>query len=146
MTIQIIARNKRASYEYSLIAKVEAGIVLKGTEIKSIRNGRVNISDAYVTVDDYGEVYIYNMNISHYEFGNRENHQENRFRKLLLHKKEIAKLKQAIKSKGMTVVPLAIYIKKTVAKIEIALARGKKLYDKRQDERKKDSLKEAYHE
>ncbi|MBF0314414.1 MAG: SsrA-binding protein SmpB [Oligoflexia bacterium] len=141
MSIEVKARNKRAAYEYELLERVEAGIVLQGTEIKSIRQGKVNISDAYVTIDESGEAYVYNLTISPYDHGNRANHIENRRRKLLLHRREIKKIHESIKSKGVTVIAYSLYLKEGLAKLEIVLARGKKIYDKREAERKKDDAK-----
>lgn len=139
MGIKILAKNKRASYDYFLEEKYEAGIELWGTEVKSLRAGKVSIAESHITVDDKNlEAWIYNMNIPHYEFGNIHNHPERRKRKLLLHKKEIRKLHHDMKAGGRTIVPTKIYFKGSRVKIEIALARGKKKYDKRQDKAKKD--------
>lgn len=144
MTIKTIARNKRASYEYQLLERVEAGIVLQGTEIKSLREGKVNISDAYVSIDNQGEVYINQMSISPYLYGNRANHLEGRRRKLLLHKREITKIKQLLQTKGLTIIPLSIYFKDSLVKLELVLAKGKKIYDKRESERAKEALKSIH--
>ena len=138
MGIKIVAKNKRAGYDYYLENKFEAGIVLVGTEVKSVRNGKVQLNEAFVTVDDRNEVWVHNMLISHYDHGNRFNHVETRKRKLLLNEKEIFELQKAIAQKGLSVVPTIIYFKKSLVKIEIALAKGKKLHDKRQTEAKRD--------
>ncbi len=130
--IRVIARNKKARHDYHIEETFEAGIILKGTEIKSIRAGKVNLKDSFALVED-GEVFLYNMHISPYSHGNRENHEPERKRKLLLNKREIRKLIGRTTMKGYTLVPLSIYIKRTLAKIELALARGKKVWDKRSD-------------
>jgi SsrA-binding protein len=138
MGIKIIAKNKRASYDFSLSEKFEAGLVLVGTEVKSLRGGKVSIAEAYITVDERGEIWAYNINIPQYEFGNINNHVENRKRKLLLHSKEISKIYHTMKAQNLTLVPTIIYFKGSRVKIEIALAKGKKQHDKRHDEAKKD--------
>ncbi|HHU92371.1 MAG TPA: SsrA-binding protein SmpB [Halanaerobiaceae bacterium] len=130
--IRVIARNKKARHDYHIEETFEAGIILKGTEIKSIRAGKVNLKDSFALVED-GEVFLYNMHISPYSHGNRENHEPERKRKLLLNKREIRKLIGRTTMKGYTLVPLSIYIKRNLAKIELALARGKKVWDKRSD-------------
>jgi SsrA-binding protein len=137
MGIKIIAKNKRASYDYSLLEKFEAGLVLQGTEVKSLREGKVKIAESHISIDDNGEVWIYNMHIPHYTYGNINNHDENRKRKLLLNIKEIAKIFHKAQAQGLTIVPTIIYFKKSLVKLEIALAKGKKQFDKRQDEAKK---------
>jgi SsrA-binding protein len=140
--VKIIALNKRASYDYFLLDKYEAGIVLQGTEIKSIRRNSANIKDAYVVIKDY-EAYVINMNISIYEQGNIFNHEPLRTRKLLLHKKEIIRLQAKVKEEGYTLVPTKLYFVKGRAKLEFALAKGKKNYDKRESEKSKSMDKEA---
>lgn len=140
--IKIIALNKRASYDYFLLDKYEAGIVLQGTEIKSIRRNSANIKDAYVVIKDY-EAYVINMNISIYEQGNIFNHEPLRTRKLLLHKKEIVRLHAKVKEEGYTLIPTKMYFVKGKAKLEFALAKGKKNYDKRESEKSKSMDKEA---
>ncbi|SDJ61922.1 SsrA-binding protein SmpB [Salimicrobium halophilum] len=127
-----IAQNKKARYDYFIEETFEAGIVLQGTEIKSIRNGRINLKDSFARVNKNGEMYIHNMHISPYEQGNIYNHDPTRARKLLLHRKEIDKLVGQIQQKGYSIVPLKVYIKNGVAKVLIGLARGKKKYDKRE--------------
>ena len=140
--IKIIALNKRASFDYFLLDKYEAGIVLQGTEIKSIRRNSANIKDAYVVIKDY-EAYVLNMNISIYEQGNIFNHEPLRTRKLLLHKKEIIRLQAKVKEEGYTLIPTKMYFVKGKAKLEFALAKGKKNYDKRESEKSKSMDKEA---
>jgi SsrA-binding protein len=135
---KIIAKNKRAGYDYFLEEKIEAGLCLLGTEVKSLRAGKVSIAEAWVDIDKNGEAWIQNMTISHYEFGNINNHQETRKRKLLLNKKEIVKMLHQVKAQKMTIVPTIIYFIGSIVKIEIALGRGKKDHDKRADTAKKD--------
>ncbi|MBK24469.1 MAG: SsrA-binding protein [Halobacteriovorax sp.] len=135
---KIIAKNKRASYDYFLEEKFEAGLSLVGTEVKSLRAGKVSIAEAWIDVDKNGEAWIQNMTIPHYEFGNINNHQETRKRKLLLNRKEIDRLLHQVKAQKMTIVPTIIYFKNSYVKMEIALGRGKKQHDKRQDQAKKD--------
>ena len=132
-----IARNKRARHDYHITDTWEAGIVLTGSEVKSLRNGKANISDAYGIVKD-GEVLLLNLHISPYEQASFFNHEPTRTRKLLLHKKEIKKLIGAVERQGLTLVPLELYFKRGKAKVAIGLGRGKKLYDKRADEKKRD--------
>ncbi len=135
--MKVIARNKKASFNYFLEEKFEAGIVLKGTEIKSIRAGKVSIQDAYVRIKNE-QAYIVNMHIAKYKEGNQFNHDETRARKLLLHKKEIIKLHNALQLERKTIVATQVYIKEGLAKLEIAIGTGKKLYDKRQSLKTKD--------
>ncbi len=130
MTRKIITTNRKAWHEYHIFDKYDAGMVLTGTEIKSIRKGAINLKDSFVKIEDL-EVYLYNCHISPYEQGNRYNHEEKRVRKLLLNKSEINKLIGKIKKDGYSIVPLEVYLDKGFAKIEIALAKGKKLFDKR---------------
>lgn len=136
MSKKIISTNRKAFHEYHIFDKFNAGMVLTGTEIKSIRKGAINLKDSFVKIDDF-EVFLYNCHISPYEQGNRYNHEEKRTRKLLLNKKEIEKLVGKIKKDGYAIVPLEVYLENGWAKIEIALAKGKKLYDKRDDLAKK---------
>lgn len=133
---KIISANKKAFHEYHLFDRLYAGMVLTGTEIKSVRKGAVNLKDSFVKIEE-GEVFLYNCHISLYEQGNRYNHEEKRTRKLLLNKKEIEKFIGKIKKDGYAVVPIEMYLDKGWAKLEIALAKGKKLYDKRDDLAKK---------
>lgn len=131
-----IAQNRKASHDYFIEETFEAGIVLQGTEIKSIRAGRVSLTDAHVRIMD-GEAFIINMHIAPYEQGNRFNHDPTRSRKLLLHRKEIDKLFGLVQQKGYAIVPLRLYIKNGYAKLLIGLGKGKKLYDKREDLKQK---------
>ncbi len=128
--IKLIATNRKAYHDYFLEDTYEAGIVLTGTEIKSVRAARVNLRDGFVQVKD-GEAWLINVHISPYDFGNRENHEPRRERKLLLHRQEIRKLQSKVSERGWTIVPLRMYIKDGRAKVEIALVRGKRLYDKK---------------
>lgn len=134
--IKIIARNKKANHEYFILETYEAGIVLCGTEIKSIRNIKVSIQDAYCDIKKQ-EIFIENMHIAVYEKGNIFNHQKKRERKLLLHKKEIIKLASKVQLEGLTIIPLEVYIQKGLCKIKIGLCKGKKLFDKRNDLKEK---------
>ena len=129
--------NRKAKYNYQIFETVEAGIVLTGTEIKSLRLGKANIKDSYVRVKN-NEMYIINMHISSYDNGNIFNHDETRERKLLLHKKEIFKFRDKIKLESYTIIPLKVYLVKGRAKVLIGLAKGKKIYDKREDIKKRD--------
>ncbi|WP_379970431.1 SsrA-binding protein SmpB [Ectobacillus sp. sgz5001026] len=137
-----ISQNKKAFHEYFIEETYEAGLVLQGTEIKSIRAGRVNLKDSYARVQD-GEVWVYSMHISPYEQGNRFNHDPLRPRKLLLHKKEIAKLIGYTKEVGYTLVPLKIFLKNGYAKVSLGLGKGKKTYDKREDLKKKEAKRDV---
>lgn len=139
--MKLIANNKKAYHDFFIDEVYEAGMVLHGTEVKSIRMGKCSIKEAYVKVD-HGEMYIYGMNISPYEKGNIFNKDPLRVRKLLLHKAEISKLAGKTVEKGVTLMPLRVYFKDGRAKVEIGLARGKKLYDKREDIAKKDQKRE----
>ena len=139
--IKPVANNKKAYHDYFIEEKIEAGIVLGGTEVKSLRQGKCSVKEAFVRIDD-GQVTIYQMNISPYEKGNIFNRDPVRPRRLLLHKSEIRKLTQKIKEKGYTLVPLRVYFSGSCAKVEIGLAKGKKLYDKRRDLAKKDQLRD----
>lgn len=141
-TIKLVANNKKAYHDYFIDEKYEAGIELFGTEVKSIRMGKCSIKESFIRVEN-GEVYIYGMHISPYEKGNIFNKDPLRVRRLLLHKKEIFKLDGKMAEKGMTLVPLQVYFKGSLVKVEIGLARGKKLYDKRQDIAKKDQKREV---
>lgn len=134
--------NRKAQFDYEIIDQYEAGIVLTGTEIKSIRLGNANLKDSYAIIRGH-EVYLLNMHISEYKEGNIFNHQEKRTRKLLLHKKEIFKLENKLILEGYTLVPLKLYFKKNKAKICLGLAKGKKTYDKKQAIKEKDILREA---
>lgn len=135
--MKIIANNKKAYHDYFIEETYEAGIQLKGSEIKSIRQGKVNLSDSYVTFR-HSEAFVINMHISKYDYSNMFNHEETRTRKLLLHKSQIVKLLTQTKLQGMSVIPLKVYLKDGLCKIEIGLAKGKKDYDKRQTLKEKD--------
>ncbi len=141
-SIKLIANNKKARHDYFIEDTIEAGISLAGTEVKSVRMGHCSIKEAFIRIDK-GEVYIYGMHINPYEKGNIFNKDPLRPRKLLLHKQQINKLLGKISEKGYTIVPLQVYLKGSLVKVEIALARGKKLYDKRADIAKKDQTREA---
>lgn len=138
---KVIVFNRKASHEYFLEERFEAGIVLQGTEIKAIRSGHAQIKDAYISFTN-NEAYIKEMHIQGYEFGNRFNHDETRIRKLLLHKNEILKMQQKVKLKGYTIIPISLYLEKGMAKMEIALAKGKDLHDKRYAEKERDAKRE----
>ena len=148
--MKVIARNKKASFNYYLLDTFEAGIVLHGTEIKSVRANKVNIGDAYCIIRD-NEMFIVNLHIAKYDHGNVFNHNETRSRKLLLHKKQIIKINNKVMQDSLTIVPTKVYIERGLCKIEIALGKGKKNYDKRQSLKAKDAkrnlernLKERY--
>ena len=134
-------KNKKAYFNYFINREIEAGIVLKGTEIKSVKKGSINITDSYIRIKN-GEAYIINMFIEKYDSASIFNHEETRERKLLLHKKEIKKMLEEVKQEGYTLVPLKVYLKNGRAKILIGVARGKKLYDKREAIKKRDELRE----
>lgn len=140
--MKLVANNKKAYHDYFVEEKIEAGLVLHGTEVKSLRMGKCSIKEAFIRIGN-GEMFIYGMHISPYEKGNIFNKDPLRVKKLLLHKTEINKLLGKIKEKGFTIVPLQVYFKEGRAKVEIGLCRGKKLYDKRQDIAKKDQKREA---
>ena len=130
--IKIVCDNRKARHEYNFLEVYEAGIELRGTEVKSLRAGKGNIQDAYAKIED-GQMILYNMHISPYEMGNRFNHDPKRPRRLLLHKNEIIKLYSKVREKGLTIIHTKVYFSKSLIKVEIALAQGKKLYDKRED-------------
>ena len=139
--IKIVAENRKARHDYHIHETYEAGIVLTGTEVKSLRAGKANLKDSYARIEN-AEVMLHNMHISPYEQGNRFNHEPLRTRKLLLHRYEINKLIGKTKEKGFTLVPLKIYFTRGKAKVELALASGKKLYDKREDMAERDARRE----
>ncbi len=138
---KIVSDNRKARYEYEIIETIQCGISLSGTEVKALRVGRCTLQDAFARIED-GEAWLYNCNISPYEYGNRFNHEPTRKRKLLLHAREIFKLNQRIKEKGLTLIPLRIYFKRNWVKLDLALARGKHLFDKRESLVKKDSKRQ----
>jgi SsrA-binding protein len=142
---KIIATNRKARFEYFLLEDFEAGISLKGSEIKSIRAGQISIAEAYIQIDE-NHAWLINAHIAPYDPASRENHDPKRKRQLLLHKKEIWQIWQSIRSKGLTVIPTEIYLKDGRAKVSISLAKGKKLYDKRQEIAKKDYQRELERE
>lgn len=137
MNKKVISSNRKAYHDFTIFDKFVAGIVLMGTEIKSIRKGAVNLKDSFAKIED-GEIFLYKCHISPYEQGNRYNHEPERTRKLLLNKKEIEKMLSKIKKEGYTIVPLELFLTNGFAKVEIGLAKGKKLHDKRDDIAKRD--------
>jgi SsrA-binding protein len=139
--VHVVARNRKARHEYDLIEKIEAGLVLTGTEVKSLRTGKANIEDAYADIDR-DEVWLLGADIPEYLQANRMNHKPKRPRKLLLHRSEIAKLAAKASEKGLTIVPLSIYFKKGIAKVEICVARGRKSYDKREAIKQSDAKRD----
>lgn len=141
-SIKLIANNKKAYFDYFIEDTFEAGLVLHGTEVKSLRMGKCSVKESFIRIEN-GEVFVYGMHISPYEKGNIFNKDPLRVRKLLMHKSEINKMMGQLATKGYTVVPLKVYFKGSLVKMEIGLARGKKLYDKRQDIAKKDQRREA---
>lgn len=144
MAEKLICNNKKAYHDYFIEEKLEAGLVLQGTEVKSLRMGKANLNDSFMLVRD-GQAFLHNLHISQYEFGNRQNHQIDRNRKLLLHRKQIDRLYGRIREQGYSIIPLRLYFKDGLVKVEIGLAKGKKLYDKREDMKKKDSQRELSH-
>jgi SsrA-binding protein len=137
-----VATNREAYHNYFILETYEAGVQLAGTEVKSARGGRVNLKDGYVTVRD-GQAWLMNVHISHYSHGNRQNHEPVRERRLLMHKREIIRLQSKTQEKGLTLVPTKFYFKGNLIKCEIGLAKGKKLYDKRETEARKTQEREA---
>ncbi len=140
--IKLIASNREAYFDYFIRETYEAGLELVGTEVKALREGRVNLKDAYVVIRD-GEAWLMEAHINPYSHGNRYNHDPRRTRRLLLHKREIAKLAAATQERGLTVVPTRLYFKRGRAKVEVAIAKGKKTYDKRETERRRDLERET---
>jgi SsrA-binding protein len=143
--VQTIVRNRKARYEYEVLETWEAGLVLQGTEVKSLRAGKANLQDSFARIDR-GEMWLHNLHISPYEQGNRFNHDPLRVRKLLLHRQELRKLVGKVEQKGLTLVPLDLHFRRGVAKATIALVRGKKLHDKREDIKKRDAQRELERE
>jgi SsrA-binding protein len=139
---KLITTNRKAFHEYFVISRHEAGLALTGTEVKSLRDGQVNLKDSYVVFKG-GEAFLHGAHISPYSHGNIENHDPERARKLLLHRREIAKLAVQVAEKGLTIVPLRLYFRKGRVKAEIAVVRGKKLYDKRETEKRKEADRES---
>lgn len=147
MGVKVIATNRKAHFEYFLLEHFEAGIALQGSEIKSIRAGQMSLQEAYVSIDDLGhEAWLMNAHISPYDPASYQNHDPIRPRRLLLHKQEIRQLWEGVRQKGVTIVPVQVYLKDGRAKLDIALARGKKLYDKRQEIAKRDAEREMARE
>lgn len=140
--VKIVTQNRRAYHEYEILDKYEAGIILTGTEIKSIRLNKVSINEAYCHIRD-NKVIIVNMHIAKYDKGTIYNHEETRNRDLLLHKSEVRKLLMKVKTDGLTIIPMQVYLKGGLCKVEIALARGKKLYDKRKDLKEEELKRES---
>lgn len=141
MAGKTIIENRKARHEYLFLGKYEAGIELFGTEVKSLRAGKASMVDAFARVEK-GEVWLYNLHISPYDFGNINNHEEKRPRRLLLHKSEIARLYASVREKGLTLIPVRLYFAGSLVKVELALARGKKLYDKRDSMAERDSKRQ----
>jgi SsrA-binding protein len=139
---KIVCTNKQARHDYFVTDTYEAGMVLRGTEVKSLREGRANLKDSYAQIKD-GELFLVNCHISPYSFGNQFNHDPTRPRKLLLHKREIRRLIGKVAEKGFTLIPLKIYFKNGIAKVELGLAKGKKVYDKREDMKARDAQREV---
>ncbi len=139
---KIVATNRKAYHDYHVGETYEAGIALTGTEIKSVRQGMLSLRDSFARVEN-GEVFLYDMHVSPYEAGNRFNHEPRRTRKLLLHKAEIRKLTTKTQEKGFTLIPLKVYLKGGRAKVELALAKGKRLYDKREDIKRRDVMRQV---
>lgn len=139
--VESIAKNRRARHDYAIIDTWEAGLVLTGSEVKSLREGKANLSDAYGIVRD-GEIFLINLHISVYERASYNNHEPTRTRKLLLHKREIGRLIGAIERQGLTLIPLELYFKRGIAKVAIALGKGKKQHDKREDAKARDADRE----
>lgn len=135
--IKVIATNRKANFEYEILSRYEAGMIITGTEVKSIRDGKINIQESYGRIIN-DEVWIINSHINEYKYGNINNHEPLRNRKLLLNKREIRKIKQQLQEKGLTLVPLKIYFKGSLVKAEIGIAKGKKLFDKRESIKKRD--------
>lgn len=145
MTIKVVATNRRANFEYFLLERFEAGIALQGSEIKSLRKGQVSLAEAYIRVDGR-EAWLVNAHIAPYDPASYTNHDPKRPRRLLLHKREIRQLWNAVRQKGVTIVPVRVYIKDSLAKVEIAIAKGKKLYDKRSEIARRDVERELERE
>jgi SsrA-binding protein len=139
--IKVVSDNRRARFEYEIVQVYEAGIALTGTEVKSMRQGKANLQDAFARVED-GELWLYNCHVSPYDFGNRFNHDPVRKRRLLMRKKEILKIKSQLAEKGLTLIPLKIYFKRNWVKVDLALARGRQLYDKRENIAKRDTKRD----
>ncbi|MDH4128410.1 MAG: SsrA-binding protein SmpB [Spirochaetota bacterium] len=140
-SVKIISLNRKAKFDYDVVEKYEAGLVLKGTEVKSVREGLVNLKDSFAKFID-NELWLINAHINEYKYGNVYNHDPTRSRKLLLHKKELNKINGAIKEKGLTLIPLRVYIKNAKIKVELGLCKGKKLFEKRESTKKREVERE----
>ena len=138
MADNTIATNRQARFNYAILESFEAGIALKGVEVKSLRTAKASLADSFARIDN-GEIFLYNMHVAPYEFGNRENADPIRPRKLLLHKNQIRKLSGELSSKGLALIPLKLYFKNGIVKVELAVGKGKKMYDKRQTIKKRES-------
>ena len=143
MHSKTLAKNRKARFEYEIQNTMEVGIVLKGTEVKSIRAGQINITESFCRVDDHLQVYLLNAHVSQYDYGNIHNHDPLRPRRLLLHRSEIRRLYGQVKEQGLTLIPIKIYLKGGIIKMELALGRGKKMYDKRQTMKKRDAERDV---
>ncbi|MAW05888.1 MAG: SsrA-binding protein [Deltaproteobacteria bacterium] len=143
MPSKTLAKNRKARFEYEIQNTMEVGIVLKGTEVKSIRAGQINITESFCRVDEHLQVYLLNAHVSQYDFGNIHNHDPLRPRRLLLHRSEIRRLYGQVKEQGLTLIPIKIYLKGGIIKMELALGRGKKMYDKRQTMKKRDAERDV---
>lgn len=145
MATKVVSTNRKARFEYFLLEKFEAGISLKGSEIKSVRNGQISLAESYVKIETH-DAWLINAHIAPYEQANRMNHDPKRPRRLLLHKREIRSLWDAVRLKGVTIIPVQVYLKDGLAKVEIAVAKGKKLYDKRSEIARRDVAREIERE
>lgn len=141
MAVKTVTENRKARHEYHVLETYEAGLALRGTEVKSLRAGKANLRDSFARVEN-GELLLYNMHISPYEQGNRFNHEPKRTRRLLMHKYEILRLLGKTREKGLSLIPLKVYFKNDLAKVELALAKGKKIYDRREDIAERDAKRE----
>ena len=143
MNYKSLATNRRAKFEYSILKTMEAGIELRGTEVKSIRNSMINISESYCRIDEQMQAYLLNAHISHYDFGNRHNHDPLRKRRLLLHRNEIRRLYGQVRQQGLTLIPMKVYLKKGLIKVEIGVGKGKKLHDKRDTIKRREAQRDV---
>jgi SsrA-binding protein len=146
MSIKVLARNRKAFHEYEVMETFEAGLVLQGTEVKSVRAGKIHLADGWVDITPRGEAFLMQVTIDPYFQGNIYNHKDNQPRKLLLNKKELIVIESHVATRGNSIIPLQVYLKKSLVKIEIALVRGKKLYDKRLATKKKDTQRDLERE
>ncbi|MGA1598313.1 MAG: SsrA-binding protein SmpB [bacterium] len=142
MSIKILVTNRRARFDYEVLQTIEAGIELRGTEVKSIREGKVNLTEGYCRVGEDLQAYLLNVHVSPYDFGNRHNHDPLRERRLLLHRQEIRRLYGQVREQGLTLIPLKLYLKKGKVKLELGLVRGKRQHDKRETMKKRDAQRE----